>query len=271
MSFGDHFADIGRKCLPKLRAFKAIAGQNFVQKHTNFIIIKQYYRPTIEYSSTAILPLLSETQISKLQVYQNNSLRAAIGSTRTTSIEHLHREIKVLKIKDHIDMLGAQFYNKVRNDPTHTLHHTLHTVPPHRNIRKTPATYYSNILNTIPLPPPDTNSKTHIHNTLATRYIAPLGTNTVLGTIPPELDASEATLSREVQVHLSRFRCGQHNALMAYRNRLHPETPNTCPLCHASTQHITLCRSAKRSQVTTLRHSYTPAYIGGAGLLAQDR
>ena len=198
-SFGDHFADIGRKCLPKLRAFKAIAGQNFVQKKdTNIIIIKHFYGLTIEYFSKAILPLLSETQISKLQVYQNNSLRAAIGSTRTTSIEHLHREIKVLKIKDHIDMLGAQFYDKVRNDPTHTLHHTLHTVPPHRNIRKTPATYYSNILNTIPSPPPDTNSRTHIHNILATRFKASLGTNTVLGTIPPESDASEATLNREV-------------------------------------------------------------------------
>ena len=154
-------------------------------------------------------------------------------------------------------MRGAQFYERVRSDPSHTLHHTLHTEPTSRNIRTTPATYYTNILDTIPPPPTGTNSNRHIHNTLATRSIQELAPNTVLGEIQSEVDASEATLSRVDQVHLSRLRCGHHNALMAYRNRLHPETPNTCPLCNAGT-HTTHHVMQECHSLTTLRHLHTP-------------
>ena len=110
MRFGDHIADITQKCAPKLRALKAITGQDFGQKkETNITLFKQYYRPTIEYCSTAFAPHLSKTNMDKLQVHQNNALRTAIGTTKTTPIDHLHREAKTLKIKDHMDMRGAQF------------------------------------------------------------------------------------------------------------------------------------------------------------------
>ena len=286
MRFGDHIADITQKCAPKLRALKAITGQDFGQKkETNITLFKQYYRPTIEYCSTAFAPHLSKTNMDKLQVHQNNALRTAIGTTKTTPIDHLHREAKTLKIKDHMDMRGAQFYDRVRSDPSHTLHHTLHTEPTNRNIRTTPAKYYTNILDTIPPPPTGTNSNTHIHNTLATRFIQELGPNTVLGAIPPEVDDSEATLSREDQVHLSRLRCGHHNALMAYRMRIHTETSDICPLCNAGT-HTTHHIMQECPSLTTLRHSYTlpigildlwvgpgpsVAYLRDAGLFAQDR
>ena len=285
MRFGDHIADITKKLTPKHRALKAIAGQHFGQKkETNLKIFKQYYRPTYEYCSTAIAPHLSDTQFNKLQTKQNDALRTALGSTKTTPIDHLHRETKVLKVKDHMDMRGAQFFDRIVRDPTHTLHHTLHSAPPHRNIRTSPATYYKEILNKIPPPPVGHCSKTHIHNTLATQSIHKLGPNKILGTIPPEIHASEAELSREDQVHLSRLRCGHHNSLMSYRKRLHPETSDICPLCNAHThtiQHIMQeCQS-----LTSLRHTYTPpirledlwerpgyavAYLGDAGLLAQS-
>ena len=109
----------------------------------------------------------------------------------------------------------------------------------------------------IPPPPSGTSRNTHIHNTLASRSIQRLGPNTVLGTIPPEIDPSESLLSREDQVHLSRLRCGHHNSLMSYRHRLHPDTPDTCPLCntHPYTIHHVMqeCHT-----LNTLRHSYTP-------------
>ena len=160
------------------------------------------------------------------------------------------------------------------------------SAPTPRNIKTTPAKYYTDILNTIPPPPTDTNRKTHIHNTLATRSIQNLRPNTVLGTPPPEIDASESLLSREDQVHLSRLRCGHHNSLMAYRHRLHPETSDICPLC-TSRPHTIHHVMQECQALETLRHSYTPsirtidlwerpgpalAFLGGASLFsAQDR
>jgi len=160
MHFEDHIADIKQKCTPKLGALKAIAGQNFGQKkQTNISLFKQYYRPSIEYNSTALATHLSLTNHGKLQVIQNNGLRAALGSTKTSPVDHLHQESKILKLKDHMDLLGAQFFDRVRHDPAHVLHHTLLSEPPPRNIRATPAKHYTDILNTIPPPPTGTSRK----------------------------------------------------------------------------------------------------------------
>ena len=92
-------------------------------------------------------------------------------------------------------------------------------------------TYYTNILDTIPIAPSGTSNSTHIHNTLATRSINKLGPNSVLGRILPNVSDSETKLSRENPAHLSKLGCRHHNGLMYYRKRLHPETSDTCPLC----------------------------------------
>ena len=105
------------------------------------------------------------------------------------------------------------------------------------NTQKYP-TYYRSILYTIPTAPNGTRISTHIHNTLATRSINRLGPNSILGRIPQNVSDSETQLSREDRVHLSRSRCEDHNALMTYRKRLHPETSDTCTLCNISTHTI---------------------------------
>ena len=80
-------------------------------------------------------------------------------------------------------------------------------------------TYYTNILDTIPIAPSGTSNSTHIHNTLATRSINKLGPNSVLGRIPRNVSDSETELNREDRVHLIRLRCGHHNALCSTERR----------------------------------------------------
>ena len=60
-----------------------------------------------------------------LQIQQNNALRTATGCTKTTPTDHIHRETKILKIRDHMDLKGAQFYNRIKTDTSHPLA-TLH-------------------------------------------------------------------------------------------------------------------------------------------------
>ena len=125
------------------------------------------------------------------------------------------------------------------------------------------------------------SNSAHIHNTLATRSTNRLGPNSVLGRIPPNVSDSETELSREDRVHLSRLRCGQHNALMSYRKKLHPETSDTCPLCDIST-HIIHHILEECLSLDPLRHSRTQplstedrpgptvALLRSAGLLDQN-
>ena len=93
----------------------------------------------------------------------------------------------------------------------------MHTAPTHRNIRITSSTYYTSILDTIPTALTGTSNSTLVHNTLATRSINGLDSNSVMGIIPPKVDDSEAELSRDDRVHLTRLRCEHNNSLLSQK------------------------------------------------------
>ena len=56
-----------------------------------------------------------------------NALRTATGCTKTAPIDHLHPETKTLKVRDHMDLIGTQFYDRVTIDMSHPVHRRLHT------------------------------------------------------------------------------------------------------------------------------------------------
>ena len=58
-----------------------------------------------------------------------------------------------------MDLKGAQFYDRIKADTSYPLH---------QNIKNTPSTYYTSILDTIPTARNGTSNSTHMHNTLAT-------------------------------------------------------------------------------------------------------
>ena len=105
---------------------------------------------------------------------QNNTLRFTKGYIKTTPIDYLRQETKTLMVKDQIYLKGTQFDNRASIHIYQPLHHTLHTAPTHRNIRMTLSTHYNGELKTIPTAPSGTSRATHIHNTLASRFISKL-------------------------------------------------------------------------------------------------
>ena len=51
----------------------------------------------------------SDSSFKKIQTAQNAVLRAATGAHKIGSIDHLHNESLTLKVRDHSDMLSAQY------------------------------------------------------------------------------------------------------------------------------------------------------------------
>ena len=51
----------------------------------------------------------SDSSVKKIQTAQNAALRTATGAHKMASIDHLHQESRTLKVKDHSDMLSAQY------------------------------------------------------------------------------------------------------------------------------------------------------------------
>ena len=239
MSFAPHINNIVAKCRPRLNALRALTGTTFGQnKETLTLVYKQHIRSILNYASPAWAPVISDTQLRKLQTTQNTALRIILGSTQTTPINHLHAETKILTIKQHLDMRGTQFLASVINN-TNSPCHYLHNHPPtHRQIVNTPHRYYTDILNTIPQPASVTHYKKHIHTHLTRQALNNLPLNKVLNTPPPDICCTETNLSRSERVHLTRLRCGHHQSLNTYKHRIDNTHTDLCPLCQISSHTV---------------------------------
>ena len=81
----------------------------------------------------------SATSIGKIQIAQNEALRIATGSHKMSSIDLLHNETEMLTVKQHSDLLSAQYLDQCLDpdhvcynittidDPPRQMKHTLHT------------------------------------------------------------------------------------------------------------------------------------------------
>ena len=157
---------------------------------------KQFIRSKIEYCSTSWAARLADAHYESLQRTQNTALRIATGCTSKTSIDHLHDETKLLKIRYNMDLEGTQIYDRITNDNTNPLDHTLHIPQTPRDIKALSSKHYKDMLNTIPTPSNNTSRSTHIHNILAKRSINSLKPNTILVTRPPDVNDFELELGR---------------------------------------------------------------------------
>src|SRR5215469_14948136 len=158
MRFTPHVKEITRKTTIKSKVISTLTGTNFGQhKETLKTVYKQVIRPTLNYASPAWYSPLSQANKDIMQKLQNRSLRIITGCTATTPIYHLHNETKILTVKQHLEMIGTQFFSSTLN-PNHPNHQLLHRQPPQRNKKMTPTLLYSNIFKTLPPPPPTQTS-----------------------------------------------------------------------------------------------------------------
>ena len=61
------------------------------------------------YAATVWSPNLHDTNYRKIQYTQNEALRIATGCHKMSSIDYLHTEAEMLKVKEHSELLSAQY------------------------------------------------------------------------------------------------------------------------------------------------------------------
>ena len=146
MKFTRHVEAIDSIARKKLNTLKALSSVEGGQPKEDLIYLyKQYIRPHFNYASNAWRPNVSKTSLNKMQTTQNMCLRAATGLTKMTDIDTLHREAKVLKIEEHLNMVGAQAATKYEN-PSHPLHSLTRVPNPPRKMKETPAKFYAKFI-----------------------------------------------------------------------------------------------------------------------------
>ena len=245
-TFNAHSNNTLNKIRKRNSVTKALPGSGWGKKKelltTTYKAISRY---VVIYTAPIWTPALRDTHWSKLQAAQNSSLRVITGCTKMTRIDELHRETKLLPVKEHNTMLSKQFLLQ-----THQTNHPNRqwnpTDPPQRLMKPTLVSCHQDSIE-----PLLTNTEgwyksgiKSIHTTAVSNIINGYEPNNVLQRIPPVISPDERRLSRSTRTTLSQLRSGYCPLLTSYMSRLDPSVKNECPLCESQphdTTHLFSC------------------------------
>ena len=109
-TFNAHSNNTLNKIRKRNSVLKALAGSSWGKdRELLTTTYKAISRSVVNYAAPVWTPALRDTHWSKLQAAQNSSLRVITGCTKMTHIDELHRETKLLPVKEHNTMLSRQF------------------------------------------------------------------------------------------------------------------------------------------------------------------
>ena len=179
-------------------------------KETLNITYKAITRPILEYASTIWSPIISNTNMNKLQTIQNSALRTITGCTLDTNTHHLHTETKILLIDTHMKLHGSQLRQQAQ-DPEHTLHQ-LTTQEPPPSLKKQTIFHNNNYTTNIDTPPDTKTQETirantaQIHAQIVSNHMQAIPHNKILNTTAPEISKTEQALPHYTRRLLAQLR-----------------------------------------------------------------
>jgi hypothetical protein len=252
LNFAKHIELTKDKASKTINLLKSLSATNWgKQKETLLTTYKTLTRPVIEYANTIWSPIASATNITKLQIVQNNALRTVTGCTKDTIEQHLHEETKVLPIKQHLILHASQLRQKAQL-PNHPLNKLTN---PSKTKRLLKQTIFNNAEYTLNHDVPTNSANTEIiqnnmkliHSEIVGNYLDKIRTkNKVLNDYAPEINKSELLLSRKARRRLAQLRTGKSPFLFSYLHKIDESNyPSPiCPLCKTlehTTNHLFSC------------------------------
>ena len=253
--YAKHVKNVTDTAKSRVNMMKSLAGSTWGQdQETLSTTYKSICRSVLEYAAPIWTPVISDTSWDKLQSVQNQALRIITGNLKMSSEPHLHRESKILPIKDHCEMISKQFLlsNFVSNHPNHK--HTSKPLPP-RKIKPSIQTYRPNIISHLPVTKDNLKRKTkEIHTKEVKTILSKYPPNKVLQRNPPEINIEEKRLPRATRTQLSQLRSGYSRLLKSYLHRINESTDDKCPNCKIhthTTNHLFNCPQ-NRTNLTVL-------------------
>ena len=218
---------------------KALAGSSWgQQKETLLVTYKAIGRSIANYAAPVWTPNTSHSSFKKIQTSQNAALRTITGCLKLTNIDHLHQETTMLPIKEHSDLLAAQYLAGCIQNELHPCHNISNRPPPPRQMKETLYTKYHQLVQPLLIDGNSMASKKAIHSAVVTRTINNLNPNVTLGGRPPPISTTETSLSRKQRTTLAQLRSGYCSLLNNYKHRLDAHVPDTCSDCGVSPHDI---------------------------------
>ena len=110
LSFHKHCGYVSDRIDKRNNMLKALAGSSWGQdKETLLLTYNTLGKYIASYAAPVWNTNANDSSFKKIQTAQNSALRTETGAHKMSSIGHLHQESLTLRVKDHSDMLSAQY------------------------------------------------------------------------------------------------------------------------------------------------------------------
>jgi len=133
LRFSKHVDNIIDKCKCRVNILRCMAGKDWGNSvETQRTVYLQLTRSTIEFSAPSWSSWASDTNIKRLQVLQNQAMRAITGQYKTCPIDFLHCETKLVPLKLRFQQLDDITWDRYARLPTEDSRSKLlhHHAPP---------------------------------------------------------------------------------------------------------------------------------------------
>ena len=106
-----HLLNTTHKELPESKndVLKALAGTNWGQQSETLLHNKALGRSIANYAEHVWSTYTSNNSMDKIQRARIEALRISAGSHKMSSVDHVHRETKMLKLQGHFNIQSAQY------------------------------------------------------------------------------------------------------------------------------------------------------------------
>ena len=180
---------------------------------------KAVRRSIINYAAHVWSTNLRDTNYINIQYTQNKALRIATGCHKMSSVDHLHVEAKMLKVRGHSELLSAPYLARCL-EPGNVCHSITKRETHKRRMKETLFTRHRNTVEPMMLANNRKASLLAIHSDAVNTTVKGQKNNIVLDGLPHPNNDSEKDLTRMERATLSQLRSGYCKLLGSYKSRI---------------------------------------------------
>ena len=157
-------------------------------------------RSIINYAAPVRSTNLRDTNYRNIQYTQNEALRIATGCHKMSSVDHLHVEVKMLKVREHSELLFVQYLARCL-EPGNVFHPITTRETPKRRMKETLFTRHRNTVELMMLANNRKATLQAIHSDAVNKAVKDQKKYIVLDGLPHPINDSEKRPNQEGTWH----------------------------------------------------------------------
>ena len=154
-----------------------------------------------------------------IQYTKNKALRISTECQKMSSVDHLHAEANVLKVREHSELLSAQYLGRCL-EPENVNNSITTRDNSKRRMKEKLFTRHRSTVEPMMIAKDRKTTLQAIHNKAVNQAVNSQGRNVVLDDRPPLINISIKELSRRERTTLAQLRSGHCRLLSSYKSRI---------------------------------------------------